>query len=439
MFALARMKDPRKGLTRALLLGSAFLSGTPAAADTIKDLTSVQFVGNVPFDTQLSAAKKLGVGGVRIAVRWNDVEQRRGHFEWRTADARAGAVIREGFTPIITLFGSNGLYGKDDVATPRVGPLRGDAVDGYARFAAETVKHFGTIASGHPISYEIWNEPNTKTFWSVPPNPEAYAQAALAACKAIKASSGDARVLGLGMEGTPVKAPYVVPSYGLDIYQEWARRAATPDLMNCVDGVSMHPYRDTPETYLDEEEAFRTFILKHWSRPKAPVVVNSEWGYQVDLKSPTGLQTQARNDVKLLLLGVGMGRRTNIYQIVNGGRDPSQKDQTYGLFDFTGAIKPAGEAIGRIMQLIGDYDPDSVSTMANHSIFVFRAHKRSDPAQKAVVAWTNKDNAVLSAQAMFAAPVRVQRAVDLVSGNEPSATSEAIGVTGSPTVVLGSL
>lgn len=439
MFALAQRKGARSAAARASLLVSALLIGSPACADSIRELTSVQFVGNVPFETQLASAKKLGVGGVRIAVRWNDVEQRKGHYEWRTADGRAGAVIRAGFTPIITLFGSNGLYGKDDTSPSRVSPLRGDAVQGYARFAAETVKHFGTIASGHLISYEIWNEPNTKTFWSVPPNPEAYAQAALAACQAIKASSGDARVLGLGMEGTPVKAPYVVPAYGLDIYQEWARRAATPDLMNCVDGVSIHPYRDNPETYLDEEEAFRAFMVKHWTRPKPPVVVNSEWGYQVDPKSPAGLQGQARNDVKLLLLGVGMGRRTNIYQIVNGGRDPSQKDQTYGLFDFSGGIKPSGEAIGRIMQLIGDYDPDSVATMGNRSIFVFKAHKRDDPAQKAVVVWTNKDKAVVSAQAVFAAPVRVKRAVDLVSGEESPATSEAIGITRSPTVVLGSL
>lgn len=439
MIALARTHS-RWRIAELALLGCAIATiAAPASADTIRELTSVQFVGNVPFDIQLASAKKLGVGGVRIAVRWGNIEQRKGHYEWRDADAHAGAVIRAGFTPIITLFGSNPLYGHDDGQTPRVSPLRGDAVEGFARFAAATAKHFGTVASGHPIYYEIWNEPNTRTFWSVPPNPEAYAQAALAACQAIKDASGDARVLGLGMEGTPVKAPYVVPSYGLDIYQEWARRAASADLMNCVDGISMHPYRDTPETYLDEEDAFRTFMVKHWSRPKPPVVVNSEWGYQVDLKSPTGLQGQARNDVKLLMLGIGMGRRTNIYQIVNGGRDPSQKDQTYGLFDFGGAIKPAGEAIGRVMQLLGDYDPDGVSTLQNRSVFVLRAHLRSDPSKKAAVVWTNKDQQTLTAQTIFGAPVRVEQAVDLVSGADQRATPTSFPVTGSPVAILGSL
>jgi hypothetical protein len=409
---------------------------TPAPGETLRNLTSVQIVGNVPFQTQLTSAKNLGVGGVRIAVRWSDVEKRKGRYNWHDADARAGAAIQAGFVPIVTLFGSSPFYGKLNTGTKRTSPMEADAIDGFAAFSAAVVKHFGTSASGHPIVYEIWNEPNTKTFWSVAPNPEAYATMAAAACRAIKQNNQAATVVGLAMEGTPVKQPYVVPAYDIDIYRQWADRAATPSLTACLDGLSMHPYRDLPETYLDDENAFQTFVRKHWLAASTPIVVNSEWGYQVSVSAVDGEQRQARQDLRLLLLGTAFGRRTNIYQIVDGGSNATKPDQTYGLFRYDGSIKPSGEAIARLMQLLGDYEVGDITTLQERSIYAVHLRRKAEPSFRAAIAWSTKDNAVLSISELFGGTVKASRMVDLVTGSEHAVTTPAISIGKTPMAVL---
>lgn len=188
-----------------------------ASAETLNQLTSVQFVSNVPFSHQLQTARKLGVHRVRLAAYWHAVERPRGRYIWRSTDARIGAVLRAGIVPIILLYGTNEGYSSSE-GGKGAPPSSGEALQGFARFAAATASRYGTGESATPILYEIWNEPNTKTFWKRPPDPAAYARMAEAACKAIKVTTPRARVLGLGMEGWPAKAPYRATAGAIDIY-----------------------------------------------------------------------------------------------------------------------------------------------------------------------------------------------------------------------------
>lgn len=261
------------------LIGMALaVHATPARAETFDALASVQIVGNVRFDDQLKAASALGMHRARLGLRWSEVETARGRYDWSLADRKVGSMLRGGIVPILTLFGGNKAYrtAAPDGAGP---PADGEALAGFARFAAASAARYRSPRANMPILFEIWNEPNTKTFWGRPPDPEAYARMAEAACLAIKAGSPQATVLALAMEGTPVKARYFVLSYMIDIYRQWAARAATPRLMRCADGFSMHPYLPTPEQVLRAEPELRAFVAAHWAKPAPPLIVFSEWGY----------------------------------------------------------------------------------------------------------------------------------------------------------------
>jgi hypothetical protein len=372
---------------------------------TLNQLASIQIVGNVPFDNQVMAAKALGFRRVRLAARWGDIERPRGRFTWRPFDDRIAALTRAGITPIIVIFGGNGGY-------PGL-MSEGEVLTGYARFAGAVAKRYGTGTPERAILYEIWNEPNTKTFWRVPPDPESYATMAGAACAAIRQERPDARVLALGMEGTPVKRPYFVPAYGIDIYQQWAARAATPALMACADGFSMHPYLPTPEQVLRDDPALRAFMAAHWRKQTPPIVAHTEIGYAIDPRKQVSGEDQAALDLRALLIGTGLGRVTNLYQSVDTGRDPAKPDGAYGLVTYDGRVKPAGAAVQRLLRLIGDHRIGGVEALPG-DLYRFSAARGAD---RAVVLWSTAPR-----RAKVTAGAAV---IDLVSGAPVSVAPDA--------------
>lgn len=394
---------------RSFLAGVAaaiLVTSPPTMAATLRDLTYLQVVSNVPFNQQIAAARKLGVRGVRLAVRWHEIERARGNFNWLAADGRIRAVQREGLLPLIVVFGGNANYPPREGVTGST-PSSEEGLDGFAHFAAEAVRRYGTGGPQGPIIYEIWNEPNTKTFWGRPPEPETYAEMARRACEAMKKIAPSVRVLALAMEGTPVKPPYVVKAYGLDIYQEWARRAATPGLMACADGISMHPYFNQPESHHTYEPALQAFISQHWQKTSPPLIANTEWGYQINLAKGRTADAQAALDLRALLIGTGAGRLTNLYQSVDTGKDPSRPDDTYGFVAYFGEIKPNGAALKRLLDAIGEYEVRGLDvTPSRPRVYRYNAVKGTARAQ---VIWTT-DGPGMSAVEPGA------QAVDLVTG-----------------------
>lgn len=400
-----------------------------ASADTLNQLTSVQIVGNVPFDYQLQTARKLGVRRVRLAAYWPAVEKPRGRFIWRSTDARIGAVLKAGMAPIIVLYGANGGYPSPD-GGKGAPPSQGEALEGFARFAGATAARYGVGRPDMPILYEIWNEPNTKTFWKRIPDPEGYARMAEAACKAIKTSTPQARVLALGMEGWPVKAPYRVAAYNLDIYQQWAARAASPGLMACADGISFHPYLPRPEQVLQGEPRLQAYLARVWQRATPPLLANTEWGYPINVGKGVDAPMQAALDLRALLIGTGLGRVTNLYQSVDGGRDATKPDQTYGLVTAEGAFKPAGLAVQRLLRMIGDYTIDGVGPIASQpDLYSFTAHRGAARAQ---IVWTGKSGATAATMAL----PKGAAATDLVTGAPAERNGDMVVVGPRPVLLL---
>jgi hypothetical protein len=406
---------------------SVLLSSGSASAETLRELTSVQVVGNAPIATQFKAANAVGVKMVRLAVRWNEIEKLKGQYFWQWSETRIQPFLRAGFTPIITLFGSSKFYSAGGPPDEKSAPSDGEALDGFAKFAAATVERYGVSANGRPILYEIWNEANTKTFWQKPPDPEAYARMATAACRAIREKRPEAKILGLAMEGTPVKKPYFVLSYGIDIYQQWAARASTREMTQCVDGFSMHPYRPKPETYFTDEPALQAYVGAYWA--KTPIIANTEWGYSIDPAKGRTDFDQATLTTQSLLLGAGMRRLVNIYQSTDTSSDPTKTESSYGLVTLDGRVKPAGAAVKRLMDAIGDYEVEGVGPLADGA-YVFRARKDQ---QTANVVWRAEGPGLVELKSLGV--TAGARTVNIVTGEERPLDGLALTISGQPVLI----
>lgn len=412
-----------KRLTFAFVL-AGMAQAAPAA--TLNDLASGQIVGNIPFDNQLKALSAVGLRRTRLGLRWGGIERARGTFDWSLADRKVADLQRQGIVPILTLFGGNKAY-RTTAADGAGPPADGEALAGFARFAAAAAARYRSARPDTPILFEIWNEPNTKTFWGRPPEPEAYARMAGAACAAIKAAAPNARVLALAMEGTPVKARYYVLSYGIDIYQEWAARAATPALMRCADGFSMHPYLPLPEEVLRADPDLRAFVAAHWAKPAAPLIVFSEWGYAIDAKRTPA--DQAALQLRALLIGAGLKRVTNLYQMVDDQRDQAKAGRDgYGLITYYGRFKPSGDAVRRLMRLLGGYGIEGIDrlggTGAGETVYRFSAGAGQARAR---ILWTE-------GRPGTARPPAGARAIDLVTGAIKPVVSGVVAIGPAPTL-----
>jgi polysaccharide biosynthesis protein PslG len=195
-------------------------------------------------DQQLAAVAATGATVVRSDALWEDAEPQAPigvlhRYNWTLDDEIVSSLAAHGlrWLPII------------DYAAPWARALPGQAhsptsnVGAYAAYAAAIASRYGPGGSfwlENPgihqvpvLDYEIWNEPDSGTFWKPTPNPAAYAALYSAAWSAIKAKQPAAQVLIGGLTR---------PAWFLQ-----AMLAGDPNLRGQIDGISIHPYGSSPD------------------------------------------------------------------------------------------------------------------------------------------------------------------------------------------------
>ena len=175
---------------------------------------------------------KLGVKWARAQTGWCRCETEKGKYDFRWLDEIAESLLAQGIEPWFSLSYGNRLYTPEapDVSAVGFSPMfTEDARNGWAAYVDAITQHF----AGRVKKWEIWNEPNGKTFWR-PRQPDAagYVELARFTSPIVRRRIPDATVVGLGLAGCSMK------------YMEEALKAG---LAECVDRISFHPYGSMPE------------------------------------------------------------------------------------------------------------------------------------------------------------------------------------------------
>ena len=146
---------------------TAGLVAVPAAAHA-KPVAPEQFGLHVS-SLGAGVTPRVSVNSVRLwdtGVRWNEINSKKGRYDWAALDRAVSAAEAAGATEILYVLGSTpswaastysdvDLYGPGTASYPKKSKY-------YLRFTKKVVKRY----KGRITSYQIWNEANTLSFYN---------------------------------------------------------------------------------------------------------------------------------------------------------------------------------------------------------------------------------------------------------------------------------
>ena len=245
------------------LLALSILGG--CGSDEEEQATADPFYGVAPEGlqnaTDYERMRAGGVGTVRVVLQWSGIETAEGGYSWQASDQILSQLAIAGIEPLVTVYGTPESY------APEVSdaPTGGEALDAWAEFLAAAGERYGTEGTfwealgdanpdieAQPVrEWEIWNEPNSSTFWTPTPDPGSYAELLMRSAEALEETDPEAAVMTAGMFATPQSDGAIV-SYDFlgDLF-------AIDGVADAADIVGAHPYGPDSGAVVDQVERTR--------------------------------------------------------------------------------------------------------------------------------------------------------------------------------------
>jgi polysaccharide biosynthesis protein PslG len=269
---------------------------------------------------ELDLIRDAGFRLARMDLFWAEVERRAGVYDFSGYDALVAGLKRRAIRPLFILDYGNPLY--DSESGRAVSPRTPEGRGAYARFCAAAAAHF----RGLGVIWELWNEPNG--FWVPRPNVVDYATMAVEAARAMRSVDPGCTLIAPGVSGFD-------PAFVEACFRH--------GLLQYLDAVSVHPYRDSPpETALPEFARLRRLIDRYAAPGQHVAMACSEWGY-----SSVGISEEEQGQLlaRQWLTNLMAGSRFSIwYDWKEDGSDPKEKEHHFGAVRPDLQPKPAYRA-----------------------------------------------------------------------------------------------
>ncbi|MEM1058137.1 MAG: discoidin domain-containing protein [Verrucomicrobiota bacterium] len=235
----------------------------------------------------LDKAQASGVKVVRKGIYWANIETSQGVYDWSTTDSWINDMESRGFTMVITVVWNNRIY--EDIWDRAIVTQAGR--DAYANFAADVVSRY----QGKDIIWEIWNEPNLRSFWHENPEnksntdemAEEYTALVLDAVPAMKTADPNCRIAVCSISALWSQS------------FSWFERCIEVGLLNAdIDAISVHPYgfRWPELAMLEGYPVIRQLLDDNGGTDVA--MISSEVGYPEGWLTARGFTTAQVEDVQ---------------------------------------------------------------------------------------------------------------------------------------------
>lgn len=281
---------------------------------------------------EMDRIQAMGVSTVRRGFHWEGIEKQKGVYDFSGHDEVMRELRQRGLRVLGVLAFGNKLYGPVREAEGRAA---------YARYAAALAAHY----KDDHVLWEIWNEPNTMTFWgrhgkkgNSEPYAEEYVNLVKATVPAIRAADPAAIILA----GS-------VSCLWSESFKWTEFCFAKGVLQTGIDAWSVHPYSlKRPEDYIPNYEKVRDMMEKSGA-PRDFPMLNSERGFPLDAKAEGyagGDQSQLRQYqawhlVRQYLVDLSYGMYLTVWYEWKNAKEG------FGIYD--GDVSSPAHTAGRVM------------------------------------------------------------------------------------------
>jgi polysaccharide biosynthesis protein PslG len=214
----------------------------------------------------LERVRELGARVIRKGLYWGAVEKEKGVYDFERYDRLMNDAEELGLTVVGCLYGNNKLYEDHGAVAIRTKEGR----EGFAGFAAAMAERY----KGRNVLWEIWNEPNVRTFWRKDGTHNSdefageYTDLVMAAVPAMLKADPDCFVMAGSVSN------YWEPSY------QWTEHCLRRGILSSgIRGWSVHPYGvRTPEEFAIGHSRTRELLTKYGA-PADFAMLNTERGF----------------------------------------------------------------------------------------------------------------------------------------------------------------
>lgn len=235
------------------LLGANFAQGEENSTEFLLGVQT-HFQQKWP-KSLIDRAQELNSPAVRDEIGWSDVEKSRGVYDFSSVDPYMTRLIENGLKPLIVFTDGNEFY--DDGKTPNTKA----GLMGLAAYVSAVVSHYGV---GN-VAIEIGNEVNSDDFvdGQFAQNKPAYlASTARAVRDRLSNDHPDAQFMCAGLN-----------TIAIGFYREFFRRGG----LQACDAISVHPYRDNPDTLIVELERLKELMVEFGGEKPIYVTEFGKW------------------------------------------------------------------------------------------------------------------------------------------------------------------
>lgn len=275
-------------------------------------------------DRQLDLVAAAGIRSIRDEIYWSEVERVPGRLEMPSAwDGFVDGVVRRGIEPLLVLDYGNEHYDNGDK------PRSDAAIAGFVRFATFVARHF----QGRVRMYEVWNEWPGPLGHTTPGRKADYERLLRRVAPALKAVDPSITVIADGMLADPPDERTVADT-------------ARSGILDFADGIAPHPYvyntglDHTPDAWAARLARVAALLRAHAGRPVPLYVTETGW--------PTccgGIDRASVADylARMLLLARTIPDIRGVwwYELRDGGENPDNDQENFGLVDAALRPKPA--------------------------------------------------------------------------------------------------
>jgi hypothetical protein len=321
------------GFSRRLIVAIALLAASLATALSLASPTRshaedppADFFGiaePIVHDSDFFQMRQAGSSALRLQFLLGDAKKKKGgDYDWTYFDSLVARSAWTGLDLIPVLYGIPPWISQDRGATPLKSKTAMAEWDAFLKALVGRYGAGGTYwihdpyghepyVPYHPIEvWQIWNEPNSITWWEPKPNPQQYASLLRRSAADIRSVDPTAKVMSAGIVAHPTNA-HAIP--GNKFVKKMLRPAGTTDAMDIF---AFHPYSPTVKTAIKQMKSVR-HVLNRAGESDAPIwVTEIGWGSKGKnlplVKSP---KAQERSLVQLMQKSLAMRKKYGIGRV----------------------------------------------------------------------------------------------------------------------------